>query len=152
MAAAALWRTWHEYTIASHWIETRATIQKCDLSLYHPFSREGGGVVYSLNCTLIYQFSLEPRANQLRTTSTRSQSVRAAMEDWIQQHPKGAALTIRVNPSDPHQFAVESPLPIEQFNSARDGWITALLFAALATLLIGLGRLLTRPQTRRVIE
>jgi hypothetical protein len=143
MASAAVWRTWHEYTISSHWIETQATIQKCGLSVYHPFSRNGGGVVYSLNCSLLYQFSLEPRFNQFRTTSNRSESVRAAIEDWIRQHPNGTVLTIRVNPSDPRQFAVEGPLPIEQFNTAREGWITALLFAALATLLIGLGRLLT---------
>jgi hypothetical protein len=143
MTAGALWRTWHEYTIAAHWIETQATIQECSLDVYHPFASDGGGVVYSLKCTLLYQFSLEPRVNQLRTTSNRSESVRAAIEDWVQQHPKGAALTIRVNPSDPHQFAVESPLPIEQFNTAREGWITALLFAALAAFLIGLGRFLT---------
>ncbi len=112
MLIAAGWRGYRTHIINTRWIETRAQIQKCSLDVYHPFTRDGGAVVYSLFCRLAYEFASHPYEYRLRTTSNRSKAVRSSINDWIAGHGPGTTLNIRVNPSDPKQVAVERELPI----------------------------------------
>jgi hypothetical protein len=144
MLIAAGWRAYRTHIVNRGWIETPAQVQKCSLDIYHPFTRDGGGVVYSLFCRLAYEFASRHYESRLRTTSDRSEAVRSSIEDWIPQHGPGTALIIRVNPSDPNEIAVQSELPIHQFNTAREAFLTAIIFGFPGLLFIPIGRKLTQ--------
>jgi hypothetical protein len=143
MLMAAGWRAYRTHVVNTRWIKTSARIQKCSLDVYHPFVRDGGGVVYSLFCRLTYEFASHPYEYRLRTTSDRSEAVRSSIDDWIAGHRPGTAVTIRVNPSDPNHVAVESELPIHQFNTTRVALVTAIAFGFPGLLFIPIGRKLT---------
>jgi hypothetical protein len=149
MLIAAGWRAYRTHIVNTRWIETTAQVQKCSLDVYHPFTRDGGGVVYSLFCRLAYEFASRQYEHRLRTTSDRSEAVRSSILDWIPQHRPGTTLTIRVNPSDPNEVAVESELPIHQFNTAREALLTAIVFGVPGLLFIPIGGKLTQVTAAR---
>lgn len=144
MLIAAAWRAYRTHIVNTRWIETSARIQKCSLHVYHPFVRDGGGIVYSLSCRLAYEFASRSYEYRLRTTSDRSEAVRSSIDEWIAEHGPGTTLIIRVNPSDPGQVSVEGGLPIHQFNTAKEALITAIAFGLPGLLFIPIGRKLTQ--------
>jgi Protein of unknown function (DUF3592) len=144
MLIAAAWRTYRTHIVNTRWVETPAQVQKCSLRLYHPSTRGGGGVVYSLFCRLSYEFASRDYEFRLWTTSDRSEAVRSSVLHWIPQHRPGTALIVRVNPSNPNEISVESELPIHQFNTAREALLSAIVFGFPGLLFIPIGRKLTQ--------
>jgi len=136
MLVAGAWRSYRTHIIESRWSETSARVEKCGLDVYHPFSRNGGGTVYALRCRVDYEFGLRRYESDFHTTSDRSQQVRDQIDVWAARHGRDAVLNIRVNPSNPREIAVESQLPIHQFNTARESWLTAMAFSAGGLLLL----------------
>lgn len=134
------WRSYREHRVDSRWIATTADIEKCSLHVYHPFSRNGGGTVYALHCRLEYEFRGRQYEYNLRTTSDRSAQIRDGIDDWVAHHPRGSTLVIKVNPTNPNEVAARSELPIHQFNTAREAWITALGFGGGGLVLAMIGR------------
>ncbi len=146
MALAAAWRGYRAHVVQSRWVEAEAQIRKCSLEEYHPFAREGGGVVYSLECRLAFVMGSRPYESDFRTISDRSLAMRGRISEWIADNPPGTTLILRVNPSDPHEVRVESDLPIRQFPTANDALASTVLFGILGLLLIAVGRTLVRRQ------
>jgi hypothetical protein len=89
---------------------------------------------------LEYEFRGRQYEYYLRTTSGRSWQIRDDIDDWTAHHPRGSPLIIRVDPSHPNDVAVKSELPIHQFNTARESWITAIAFGGGGLLLTMIGR------------
>jgi len=145
MALTGLWRAYRGYTVESHWTETSARIEKCLLSVYHPFERNGGGTTYSLGCQLSFDYGLHHVEYRLHTRSDRSPAARTAIRNWIRENPPGTTLAVRVNPSNPNDVAVESDLPLRQYGTPRDAGLTALVFGAPGLALFAIGRKLARP-------
>ena len=146
MALVAAWRGYHAYVVQSRWVQAEAQIRKCSLEEYHPFAREGGGVVYSLECRLAFALGSRWYESDLRTISDRSLAMRGRISEWIADNPPGTALILRVNPSAPRELVVESALPIRQFSTATDALASTVLFGVLGILLIAVGRTLVRRQ------
>ena len=145
MLTAAGWREYREHMVNSRWVETPAQVQKCSLDIYHPFRRDGGGVVYSLRCRLRVEAAGRPYDYALRTTSEPSEASRERMEEWVAQNKPGTMLLTRVNPSDPNELRVVSVLPVRQTETAKDGLVTALAFGALGLLFVAIARQLGIP-------
>jgi len=135
---AGAYRTYRELSFNS-WPATEARVDKCGLDVYHPFSRDGGGTTYSLRCTLSYEFRSMEYQSSFSTTSDRAEQTGIDIDNWTLDHKPGSTLQIKVNPSDPKEIFVTSPLPIHQFNTAREAWITFLAFVGLGGLLIAAG-------------
>lgn len=146
---AAGWRAYRSHVIGSRWLETPAQISKCSLDVDHPFSRDGGGTVYSLRCRLSYVYQSRQVETIVNTSSDRSVEIASQIQNWVSRHPPGARLGIRVNPSNPQEVAVASELPIHQFNTAREGATGAAISAGIAGLLIATGRALAARDIRR---
>ncbi|HLK49612.1 MAG TPA: DUF3592 domain-containing protein [Bryobacteraceae bacterium] len=137
---AAVWRGYRSHVVDTRWVEVLARIRTCSLDEYHPFAREGGGVVYSLHCRLQYETSSHPYETDLRTISDRSPVMRERIREWAARSRPGTFLRTRVNPADPKELVVEDALPIRQFPTARDAWVTMLIFGMPGLLLIAIGR------------
>jgi hypothetical protein len=140
MLAAAGWRAYWEHEVSSRWVETPAQIQRCSLDTYHPFSRDGGGVVYSLRCRLLIEAAGGSYDYDLRTTSERSEASRERIEEWVAQNKAGTMLSTRINPSDPKDIRVASQLPVLQTSTAKNGLVTALAFGVAALLFLAVAR------------
>jgi len=144
MAAAAVWRAYRAFDVESRWTEAPARIEKCSLNEYHPFARDGGGTTVSLHCRLGFAFGARQAEYDLRTRSDRSLQTRADIRNWIVNNPPGTTLAVRVNPSDPNDLVVETELPVRQFGTPREAWLTALAFGGAGALLFMAGRKLAR--------
>lgn len=144
LALAAAWRGYRAYVVKSRWLETAAQIRKCSLEEYHPFAREGGGVVYSLECRLAFAMGSRRYESDVRTISDRSLAMRGRISEWIADNPPGTTLILRVNPSAPQELVVESALPIRQFSTANDALVSSVLFGIPGILFIAVGRVLVR--------
>jgi Protein of unknown function (DUF3592) len=144
MLLTAGWRAYRTHNVESRWIETPAHIKKCSLGVYHPFVRDGGGVLFSLRCRLGYEFASRPYEYAHHTTGDRSPSMHSSIKAWITHNPPGTILIVKVNPSNPKELVVKSDLPIHQFRSAREALLTATVFAAPGLLLIAIGHKLAR--------
>ncbi len=136
--AAGAYRTYREFLYNS-WPAAEARVKKCALDIYHPFSRDGGGTTYSLRCAVTYDFRSSPYESDFSTISDRAKSTGIDIDNWTLDHLPGSNLHIKINPSDPKEFFVTSPLPIRQFATASEAWITAMAFSAFAGLLIAAG-------------
>jgi len=139
MTLAFGWRTYRDYRM-ERWIETPAQVGRCRLDVSYPFASDGGGTLFSLHCDLSYEFASQQREYKLHTTSDRSVPARYRIEDWVARHRPGAEITVAVNPSNPSQIVVRSPLPIHQFPSSREALMTAIVFGVLGLLLVVIGR------------
>ena len=140
MSLAGIRRAWHEHRIATRWTPATAQVKRCDLNIDHPFTRDGGGTVYSLHCRLAYVFESQPHEFSLRTPSVRPREYRERIEDWAALHGKGSVLNVLVNPADPAELAVTTPLPVHQFGTSGEAWITTLAFAIGAVMFFAVGR------------
>jgi hypothetical protein len=130
--------------VGSRWIETPARIEKCSLNKYHPFVGNGGGTTFSLRCRLGFSFGARRAEYDLRTRSDRSLQTRAGIWNWIVMNPPGTILAVRVNPSDPNDLVMETELPVSQFGTPREAWLTAPVFGGAGALLFMAGRKLAR--------
>lgn len=137
--AAAGWRWWREYEVASHWRRTTGQIKDCSVRTYHPFKSDGAGNVYSLRCQVSYHLDGRSYDSVLNTTSTRSLSTRDQILSWIVLHRPGSELPVRVSPSDGKEFEVEAALPIHQRPTALDGLKGAIPFAIFGAVLAAIG-------------
>ena len=146
MSLEASWRTYRTYAVESRWVETAAELEKCSVGVFHPFVRGGGGTAFSLRCRLDYEFASRRYAYELHTISDRSVEARSNIRGWITQNGPGTSLLVRVNPADPNELVVATALPIRQFLTAKDGWLTVLVFGAPGLLLIAIGRKLAQPR------
>jgi hypothetical protein len=144
MFLVAGWRAWHAHRIESRWVETTASVDQCRLAVTHGSGRSSSAMYYSLRCRLNYQFDANPYQFELRTTSLHSGEAANSINDWVEGHRTGAVLRVRVDPSDPRDLAVISELPIHQFPTAREGWMTGVIFLVFGTPLLALGRWLVR--------
>ncbi|MGC9947407.1 MAG: DUF3592 domain-containing protein [Bryobacteraceae bacterium] len=136
----ALWRGYREHVIDSRWVETPANVKTCALDVHRPSARHGVGAAFSLRCRLSYEFQARPYQFTLHTTSNRIAGVRNEIEEWVATHGPGSKLDVLVNPANPNEIAVLNVLPVEQFNTAREAWITALIFLTGAAVFILVGR------------
>lgn len=144
MLLAAGWRAYRAYLVQTRWIEIQARIKTCAVDVDHPFARDGGGTRYSLACRLQYDAGFGAYESDLRTISDPTLDMRDRIAEWIGQNPPGTALKVRVNPSSPAELVVRDPLPIQQFLTARDAWMTTLIAGIPGLLLIAIGRKLRR--------
>lgn len=140
MLLAAGWRAYRTHTMESRWVETPATVKKCWLDVYHPFTRDGGGTVFSLRCRLDYEFGAQPYESPVHSTSGRSWETRLRSEDWVARHRPGATVKVKVNPSKPGEIALWNEPAVHQFNTAREALVTAMVFGAGGVLLIAFRR------------
>ena len=143
MLMAGGWRTWREHTVDSRWVESQAYVKECRLETDQPFE---SGTIYSLRCLLGYTFASRPYEFKLRTTIDRSLQGRSKIENWVADHPPGTMLPVKVDPADPTAIAVKSELPVNQFRTAREAWLTVIAFVVGGLLLILIGRRLLARQ------
>lgn len=139
LAMVGVWRNYGEH-VRVGWIDAQATVDKCELHEYEPFSREGGGTTYSLRCGLDYRFADREYTFRLNTPSDRSVETANEIIDWVNQHKPGAMLNVKVDPDDPREIAVTSALPIRQFDRSEAAWTGALVFGLPGVLLFVAGR------------
>src|SRR5690348_9739095 len=88
--------------------------------------------------------SARARLNTTSAPAATALSRRADIRNWIVNNPPGTTLAVRVNPSDPNDLVVETELPVRQFGTPREAWLTALAFGGAGALLFMAGRKLAR--------
>jgi hypothetical protein len=150
MLIVALWRGYREHDIDSRWVETPVYVKTCALDVYRPSARHGVGAAFSLRCRLSYEFQTRPYQFNLHTTSNRIAGVRNEIEEWVATHGPGSKLDVLVNPANPNEIAVLDVLPVQQFNTAREAWITALIFLTGAAVFILVGRAMRAVPARQI--
>ena len=101
---------------AAKWPLANAQVQDCSLGAY-PLHKEPK--LYGLNCGITYQMAGRSYKNFLNTRLTSSIQERDAITNWISNH-RGAVVVIRVNPSYPQEFVVQSRLPGKRGREAGD--------------------------------
>ena len=153
MPKVAARRAYREHIVDSRWIGTVATIDRRGLFISHPTRRDARNLGdfsdrFALHCRLRYVFSLRQHVVNVSTLSGTSLATRGAIENWVRDHRPGAAVNVKVNPSDPDEIVVVSELPIAQFGTARQSWIVGLYCGGIGASLFALGRLLIPVRTQ----
>jgi hypothetical protein len=116
------------------WTETIAEVRNCNLGVYASMLHLGSGRTYALRCELNYRIGGRPYQNSLHSDFTSSSRVRSDIVNWIAMHGSGANVTVRVNPREPYEYYVETPMPIKRRRDNGDDYI----FGALGFLGAGL--------------
>jgi hypothetical protein len=122
----------------SEWTEATAQLRNCTVGAH-----DRTGIVYALHCNMSYQIAGRPYENVLSSSYTRSTRVRAAIANWISK-PGHDSIIVRVNPVFPHDFYVQSPLPIHQRHDPDDFIYAGIVIAILGLTLTAIGRKLVR--------
>lgn len=91
---------WREYAQKS-WPASTATLQRCSVDPYYPFRRDGGGVVWNIDCRVTYPARGEQVASRIRSRSARGDAEVERMRRWVAQHRPGSPITVHYDPADP---------------------------------------------------
>lgn len=90
------------------WPATDAMVKSADIRIDHPFPNDGGGTTYQLDTRLV----AGDRLLTVRSSSARDAGV---MNEWIERHPRGSHVGVRIDParSGSAVFADPEDLPLE---------------------------------------
>lgn len=144
-----LWRRHQEQLESLQWPAVTANVIGCFLAPYHPFQKDGGGVVYNLQCRFRYSVkgteyeSMTESVGYHHSLSHPSQLPEDAlqMEAWAKRHKKGSLQVIHYNPENPQRISLAgADEQISQHTSAvaltgaKKAFILSLAFLLLALL------------------
>jgi len=144
-----LWRRHQEQIESQEWPAVTASVVGCFLAPYYPFQKNGGGVVYTVQCRFRYSANgteyesmVEsvgyhhsfPHPNQLPEDALQ-------MEAWAKRHKKGSPQVIHYDPESPQRISLAgADDQISQITSAvaltgaKKAFILSLAFLLLALL------------------
>ena len=125
---------------ATKWPVINAQLQDCSLG-QHPLHKEPQ--FYNLNCGITYQLDSHSYKSILLTRFSRSIQERDAINDWIASH-RGESVVIRVNPSFPHEFVVQSSLPGRRARDAGDFANAGIVLGSVSLVLLASAHTLVR--------
>jgi hypothetical protein len=135
---------YNAHVASTRWTETTGEVRNCNLGVYESYASMlhlGNSKVYALRCDLSYQIGGRPYRNSLHSDFTSSSRVRSNIVEWIALYGSGSNLTLRVNPKEPLEYYVQTPMPIKRNRENGDGFIYAgFAFAAVGLILIAVGR------------
>ena len=104
---------WREHAQKS-WPAATAVLQRCNVEPYHPFRRDGGGVVWSIECRLTYAANTtgEQVVSRIHSRSARGDVEVATMHGWVAQHRPGSSIPVHYDPVDPTRAVLtETDMP-----------------------------------------
>lgn len=108
---AAASDAWHERA-QKGWPVAAATIERCGLDSYYPFQRDGGGVVWNIDCRVAYSANGDQGESRIRSRSARGNAEIEEMRRWVAGHPSGSSITIHYDPADARRVVlVETDMP-----------------------------------------
>ena len=130
----------HNQNVArSSWTETTGRVRNC-----HVYSFKTSKS-YDLFCDINYQLAGRTYRDTFSAGITHSSHTRAAFADWVARNGPETDLQIRVNPTNPHRFVVESSLPFHYGDHNPDDFVRAAIVMFVAGgILVQTGRSLIR--------
>jgi hypothetical protein len=136
--------SYRAHVARTRWTEATAHVRNCSIGVYDSTFKMERGKLYALRCELMYQIGGRPYRNSFHSDFTRSLQVRSDIIRWISTH-RFDDLNVRVNPSEPWDYYVETPLPINRRRDNADTFIYAgFAFAAGGLTLNAIGLRLAR--------
>jgi hypothetical protein len=138
--------SYRAHAAKTRWTEATAHVRNCSIGVYDSTFKMEKGKLYALRCELIYQIGGRPYRNSFHSDFTRSTQVRSDIIRWISAH-RYDDLNVRVNPKEPWDYYVETPLPVNRRRDNADTYIYAgFVFAAAGLTLNAIGRRLARAE------
>ena len=129
---------------ATKWLAASAQVQDCSLGKY-PLAKEPK--MYNLQCGITYQLAGHSYKNVLNTRLTRSIQERDAINDWISSNRGATMMNIRVNPSYPHEFVVQTRLPGKRGQEAGDFANAGIVLGSISLVLLASAHTMARRGT-----
>jgi hypothetical protein len=101
--------------VESHeWPAVAATVDACYLDRYYPFQKDGGGVIYNVQCRFTYSINGVAYKSTTETPGNHH-SFRhpeqlpddaLRMEAWAHQHKKGSIQVVHYDPANPAKISL----------------------------------------------
>lgn len=82
------------------WPQTTATIERCGLDPYHPFSHAGRDTIWHIECRINYLVHGDIVEAKIRSRSAKSGADTELMNRWVAEHRRGSPIIIHYNPAD----------------------------------------------------
>ena len=136
-----MWTLYGRHAVLTHWTQVDARVEGCRVDRYEALLR-GGPVSFAVACRLAYEMGQVRYRIPVRSHFT----VRGAdsLVAWVNAHPKGTTLAVRVDPRHPAAISLEGVDVLSSEASAMVGFRAALAFAGAGLLLVLAGVLLDR--------
>jgi len=91
--------------VQSGWPEATARIQECSVEPYEPFSSDGSGKIWRIECRITYSLGAEEIVARIRSRSAPHGADIAPLDQWVAKHPRLTIIVVRYDPSD-HKYAI----------------------------------------------
>jgi hypothetical protein len=129
---------------SAKWAQTTAQIQDCRLEEFGSRAQDPESKFHALRCEISYELGGRSFRDTLLTNLTRSLRERTEIDRWVVRNGSGATLTLKVNPSDPREYVVESYLPGRRGDNPGDFTNAAIIFGAASVVFLVNARALVR--------
>ena len=133
----------NEDVAKSQWLDAAGHVKGCWVASQDPIIRIGSGKYSAVLCEITYQHSGQTYRETLASRFTRSVEERSAIAAWMARSSE-YDVRIRIDPSNPDRFFVQSSLPFHPGDDPKDFAHAAMFMFALGLILTAIGRRLIR--------
>ncbi len=114
------------------WPPATAIVKSAVIRIEHPTVRNGGGTWYQLRAAVV----VDGRPCIIRSSSARQAGV---MNSWIERHPPGSAIVVRLDPHDSTSGVPANPEDLPMKQHPKEDLILAAIGAALSATFLWAG-------------